>query len=134
MNYNNGNAAEDDGDDDDDDDEYSDDNDNNDYDEDDVSNENVQLPLFAGLYLWNFQAVSGVEVKSVLKNWPLKTYEIDRVPLTLLKDILDLALPFITANINSSLQSGIVSDSFKEAVMGTLLKKSWVEQQQFRKS
>ena len=38
----------------------------------DVSNENVQHPLFAGLYLSNCQAVSEDKVKSVLKNCPLK--------------------------------------------------------------
>ena len=89
----------------------------------DVSNENVQHPLFAGSFLSNFQAVSEDDVKSVLKNFPLKTCEPDPVPSTLLKDFLDLALPSITAIINSSLQSGIVPDSFKEAVLRPLLKK-----------
>ena len=47
---------------------------------------------------------------------------LDPVPSTLLKYILDLALPSITAIKNSSLQSGIVPDSFKEAVVRPLLK------------
>ena len=88
-----------------------------------VSYENVQHPLFTGLFLSNFQAVSEDEVKSVLKNFPLKTCELDPVPSTLLKDILDLALPSITAIINSSLQSDIVPDFFQEAVVRPLLKK-----------
>ena len=99
----------------------------------DVSNKNVQHPLFAGLFLSNFQAVSEDDVKSVLKNFPLKTCELDPVPSTLLKDILDLAQPSITAIINSSLQSGIVPDSFKEAVVRPLLKKTWIGQQRFNK-
>ena len=74
----------------------------------DVSNENVQHPLFAGLYLSNFQVVSEEEVKSVLKNYPFKTCELDPVPLTLLKYILGLAVPSITVIINSSFQPGVV--------------------------
>ena len=70
--------------------------------------------------------VSEDEVKSVLKNYPLKTYELDPVCSILLKDILDLAVPSITAIINSSFQPGVVRDSFKEAVMRPLLKTlSW---------
>ena len=71
----------------------------------------------------NFQVVSEDDVKSVLNNCPLKTCEQDSVPSTLLKDILDLALPSITAILNFSLKSGILPDSFKEAVVRPLLKK-----------
>ena len=99
----------------------------------DVSNENVQHPLSVGLYLSNFQALSEDEVKSVLENCPLKTCELDPVASTLLKDILDLVLPSITAIINSSLQPSIVPDSFKKAVVRPQLKKTWVGQKQLKK-
>ena len=96
----------------------------------DVSNKNVQHPLFAGLFLLNFQTVSEDDVKSVLKNFPLKTCELDPVPSTLLIDIFDLALPSVTAIINwNSLPKRIRDNNkieiFKKQLKHHLFLKTW---------
>ena len=54
---------------------------------------------------------------------PKKSCDLDPIPASLLLDCLDEIVPTVTDIINTSLQTGVVPQSFKHALVNPLLKK-----------
>ena len=78
---------------------------------------------FIGTPLSSFRPVSQEEVLKTIKSMSLKTCELDPLPASLYSEGLPQLLPFITDIINTSIQTGLVPDSFKTAIVRPLLKK-----------
>ena len=93
-----------------------------------TSSPNQNDRVFQGIPLADFREVSEEEVTKIILNSPSKSCELDALPTHLLKDLLPDVVPFITKIINQSLSSGIVPQSFKEAIVNPLLKKSDLDQ------
>jgi len=58
---------------------------------------------------------------------PSKSSSLDAIPTFLLKEVIDVLLPFITALTNASLSQGRLSVSQKQAIVMPLLKKAGVD-------
>ena len=54
---------------------------------------------------------------------PIKSCSLDPVPTFLLREFIDVLLPFVTRMVNASLQQGRLPDSQKHAMVRPLLKK-----------
>ena len=66
-------------------------------------------------------SVSHMDVINMVKPVPPKSYELDPIPMKILKDHID-ALAYGIANIiNTSFEYGYVCDSLKEAILRPLL-------------
>ena len=62
------------------------------------------------------------EVTQVIKRMATKSCDLDPLPTWLLKDHLDILVPFITLIANLSIQASLVPSALKEALVCTLLK------------
>ncbi|XP_077979629.1 uncharacterized protein LOC144434971 [Glandiceps talaboti] len=71
-----------------------------------------------------FQLFSPDHVHKIITKSLSKSCSIDPIPTSLFKKCITELVPILTEIINSSLQQGIVPDSFKSAVVTPLLKKS----------
>ena len=80
-------------------------------------------PSFTGSPLSCFTPVLQDELLKTIQSMTLKTCELDPLPASLYSSCLPALLPFITDIINTSLETGIVPDSFKSAIVRPLLKK-----------
>ena len=63
------------------------------------------------------------EVTQVIKRMATKSCDLDPMPTWLLKDHLDILVPFITQIVNLSIQSSFLPSALKEAFVCPLLKK-----------
>ena len=54
---------------------------------------------------------------------PIKSCSLDPVPTFLVREVIDLLLPYITSMVNASLAEGRLLDSQKQAIVSPLLKK-----------
>jgi hypothetical protein len=63
---------------------------------------------------------------------PLKSCELDPIPTPILKSFLDTLLPMITAIVNTSLEESHVPTSVKTAVVRPLLKKTFLDKEEFK--
>ena len=68
--------------------------------------------------------MSEAEIRTLVVQSPSKSCGLDPLPNWLLKDNLDVLLPTLIQIVNSSMSSGNVSDSLKEALVTPLLKKN----------
>ena len=68
-----------------------------------------------------------VEVSSIIYKMSSKSCELDAIPTTVLKQILPDVIGVITKIVNISLTTGAFSQSWKTAVICTLLKKVGLE-------
>ena len=73
--------------------------------------------------LTNFEEVSVEQVRHLIKAGSIKSCALDPVPVCVLKFCLPDLLPVITKMINLSLETGIVADVHKEALLIPSLKK-----------
>ena len=73
------------------------------------------------------ELLSENQIREIIKKSPNKQCVSDPVPTWLLKELLDIILPFITGMVNLSLQTGYSDDAWKEALIGPLLKGSGLE-------
>ena len=74
-----------------------------------------------------FESMTEDEVSSIIHNMSSKSYELDVIPNTLLKEILPDVISVITKIVNISLTTGPFSQSWKPAVICPLLKKwGWI--------
>ena len=71
-----------------------------------------------------FAIVNEDDLREIVSKAPSPSCILDPLPSWMVKSLLDSLLPTITAVVNSSLMSGIVPDTFKEAVIAPLLKKA----------
>ena len=78
---------------------------------------------FAGNPLLTFESVTDEFVLKIINSASAKSCELDPIPTTLLYENLDILLPTITNNINTSLTTGIVPPDLKTAIVKPLLKK-----------
>ena len=74
-----------------------------------------------------FQPVTEADVRRVIMASPSKSSSLDPIPTFLLKEVIDVLLPFITALINASLSQGRVPTSQKHAIVTLLLKKAGLD-------
>jgi len=70
-----------------------------------------------------FQPVPEADVRRVIMKAPSKSSSLDPIPTYLLKEVIDILLPYITALVNASLQQGRLPTSQKHAIVTPLLKK-----------
>jgi len=70
-----------------------------------------------------FQEVSMEDVRRVLMHSPPKTCILDPLPTKVLRDVVDVLLPFIWVMCNASLREGQLPTSQKVAVVTPVLKK-----------
>ena len=68
-----------------------------------------------------------LKLRTIIMNSPSKSCELDPMPTWLLKKCIDEILPSIVRLVNTSLRSGRFLDSFKEAVIRPLRKKSHLD-------
>jgi hypothetical protein len=81
------------------------------------------------LPLRNFSLVSPDNISDILKKCSMKSCELDPVPVCLLNGCCKVPefLKVITEIINQSLSTGVFPDSFKQALISPLLKKSGLD-------
>ncbi len=82
---------------------------------------------FKGDALNTLSATSIDEVKKIVMKSATKSCELDPIPASLLKQSIDYIIPVITDIINASLRESTVPQSFREAIVRPLLKKTWTE-------
>jgi len=58
---------------------------------------------------------------------PTKSCTLDPIPTFLLKESIDVLLPYMTVMINATLQTGYMPATQKHAIVKPLLKKPWLE-------
>ena len=75
----------------------------------------------------SFSACSPATVRRVVMTSPVKSCTLDPVPTFLLREFIDLLLPYITAMVNASLSQGRFPSSQKHAVITPLLKKAGLD-------
>jgi len=71
----------------------------------------------------SFRPCSENEVRKIIMSAPIKSCSLDPVPTFLLREFIDVLLPFITRMVNASLQQSRLPDSQKHAIVTPLLKK-----------
>src|SRR5664279_4624325 len=71
----------------------------------------------------SFRSCSQVEVRKIAMSSPVKSCALDPVPTFLLREFIDVLLPFVTRIVNASLMQGRLPDSQKHAIVTPLLKK-----------
>ena len=75
-------------------------------------------------HLSQFSPLTEKEVGRVINSMQSKSCELDAIPTSLLKRLIDKCLPHITKIVNISLTEGIFSDKWKVAIVRHLLKKA----------
>ena len=78
--------------------------------------------------LQSFQMLEVEDMVRFIKAAPLKQCESNPIPTWLLKDCADLLAPCVTKIINSSITTGYVPASFKQAYITPLLKKPGLDE------
>ena len=63
-------------------------------------------------------------IKTIVRSAPSKSCELDPLPISLLKEHLDVIAPALRDLVNNSTKSGIMSSNLKEALLRPLLKKT----------
>ena len=81
--------------------------------------------------LESWRPMTNDEIKRLIMASPTKHCSLDPLPTKLLKECVDLLLPYITHIINKSLRSGLVPTPFKEARVTPLLKKASLDPSEY---
>ena len=74
-----------------------------------------------------FERLSEDQVKKLVMKSPNKQCASDPIPTWMLKECLDIILPFLTHIVNLSLQTGRFAYAWKEALLSPLLKNSTLD-------
>ena len=85
-----------------------------------------QLPTFSsttGASLSELSPCTEDEVRKLISQSPTKSCGLDPIPTFLLKELVDVLLPYLTGMVNASLREGRLPSSQKHAVVTPLLKK-----------
>ena len=67
------------------------------------------------------------EVRSIIMQSPVQSCTLDPVPTFLVREFIDLPLPYVTMMVNGSLIAGRLPDSHKHAIITSRLKKSGLD-------
>ena len=70
-----------------------------------------------------FRSCTQTEIRRIIMKSPSKSCSLDPVPTFLVREVIDLLLPFATEMVNASLRQGRLPTSQKHAVVTPLLKK-----------
>ena len=81
-----------------------------------------------GNTMTEFYYVTEEEITKYVKASSPKTYDLDPIPTSLLKEYTMELVPYITKIINESLTTGVVPDIFKRAIVTPLLKKPGLDE------
>jgi len=81
----------------------------------------------ADVSLSTLSAYSEEEVRQLIMQSPTKSAALDPIPTFLVKELVDVLLPYVTAMVNASLREGRLLPSQKHAVVTPLLKKSGLD-------
>ena len=71
----------------------------------------------------SFRQCSEDEVRKIVMSAPIKSCTLDPIPTFLLREFIDVLLPFITRLVNASLLQSWPPNSHKHAIVTPLLKK-----------
>ena len=77
--------------------------------------------------LQKFAPMSEKEVKEIIMSMKTKCCELDALPTSLLKRMIDVCLPSITKIVNLSLETGQFTNQWKVAIIRPLLKKAGLD-------
>ena len=72
------------------------------------------------------------EVRRFIMQSPTKSCTLDPIPTFLLKEMVDVLLPYVTAMINTSLREGRLPSSHKHAVVTPLIKKAGLDAEELK--
>ena len=75
----------------------------------------------------DFNKITEDEVLKVISKSTSKTSQMDPIPTDLMKKCLPVLLPCLTSIVNTSLQTGVMPESLKEAIITPILKKEGAE-------
>jgi len=82
----------------------------------------------ASSLLSSFRECTAAEVRRIIMSSPIKSCTLDPLPTFVVREHVDLLLPYITTMINSSLRQGRLTDAQKHAlVVMALLKKTGLD-------
>jgi len=70
-----------------------------------------------------FQSFAEADVRRIIMSSPIKSCSLDPVPTFLLREFVDLLLPFATRMVNASLEEGRLPISQRHAIVTPLLKR-----------
>ena len=87
----------------------------------------VLVPKFMGAALYTFRPANNDEIRSIIMKSSNAFCSLDPLPTWLLKANINIVLPCITKIVNKSLESGVVPNEFKKAIVKPLLKKQGLE-------
>ena len=73
--------------------------------------------------LSKFNLLSEEEARKLISSSPKKSCTLELIPTSLVMDCIDVLLPIATKMINLSLESGLLTDDWKCAIVLPLLKK-----------
>ena len=96
------------------------------------TDESPTYALYDGPPLVGFEKVTESEIRTLLLNSPPKSCMLDPIPTSLVRQCVDELTPLIACIVNSSLCSGTVPPQFKQAVVTPLLKKTGLNQNDFK--
>jgi len=101
-----------------------------------ASTEGQQLPTsttpLADMSLSSLSPCSEDEVCRLIMQSPTNSCALDPIPTFLVKEMVDVLLPYVTAMINTSLREGRLPSSHKHAVVTPLLKKPGLDAEELK--
>ncbi|MCP4509242.1 MAG: reverse transcriptase family protein [Fuerstiella sp.] len=77
--------------------------------------------------LVDFEPFTDAEVRRIVMTSPIKSCSLDPVPTFLLREFIDLLLPYVTSMVNASLAEGRLPLSQRHAIVTPLLKKAGLD-------
>jgi len=86
-------------------------------------------PVFvrASSTLASFRPCTPTEVRRIIMNSPVKLCMLDPVPTFMIREFIDLSLPYLTTTVNASLAEGKLPVSEKRAIITPRLMKSGLD-------
>ena len=99
---------------------------------DDVRSATAGLPppedaMRASSSLSSFKQCTQEQVRRILMSSPVKSCSLDPVPTFIVREFIDLLLPYLTSMVNASLAQGRLPSSEKHAIVTPLLKKTGLD-------
>ena len=82
--------------------------------------------------LTSFAPTDKEEIRKIVMNSPSKSFELDPLPTSLIKDNIHVLAPYIKNIVNKSLMSGIFPQSQKTAYVRPLIKKPTLDKEIFK--
>ena len=84
----------------------------------------IESNLTTDVKFEEFSLIEEDTIKTIVRSAPSKSCKLDPLPISLLKEHLDVIAPALRDLVNNSLKSGIMSSNLKESLLRPLLKKT----------